>query len=309
MFPERHQTNSKTRLMTHIRTIGLHIFLVLMLVIAPRTFAETGRGDPARDLAKPDGETPSVGRAPEMSKRALAMDQPARRDLKEMERVRNARDAIKALGKRLRAMDRYSVNAELRLEQVLKSGEKIITHEDVWADVAPNRLRMTVLSPGRERTIFFDGNKVTIWSPLNRYYAADEFNGDLADLPVFLAKEHAVDVPLADLLLWGREPVDLKATTQANYVGRERVDHRLCDHYAIRQKDVDWQIWIDSGGAGLPCKYAIIDVNGKGSPVWQATFQFDAGSTFADGRFSFVPPKDAVEIAFGSAETHSKQGR
>ena len=49
----------------------------------------------------------------------------------------------------------------------------------------------------------------------------------------------------------------LKNITAAGYIGTSRIDGVEYDHAAIRQTDVDWQVWIEKGETPLPRKLVI----------------------------------------------------
>jgi hypothetical protein len=206
-------------------------------------------------------------------------------------------DAVAEMSERLARLESFSVKADLSWEEVLENGEKILTLEQVQADVArPDGLRMERSSPGRERIFYYNGDKAVLWGPVTRYYATVPFSGTLGELAAHLADRYAYEVPLADLFMWGHDPEQIKAIEAANFIGQDRIGERLCDHYAFRQENVDWQIWIDTAEGGLPCRYAIVDLSDPARPLFQATLEIDPEAGFYDQRFTFDPPKDAAEI-------------
>ena len=207
--------------------------------------------------------------------------------------------AVVAMGERLRALKSFSVEAEMSSDEVLESGEKLTHLEHVKADVKPpSGLRLARVSTRRERIFFYDGERAVLWGPTTGYYTSIPFNGGLKDLIVTAAQKYSYEVPLADLFLWGSDEEDAKEIVAGNYVGTAMVGDRVCDHYAFRQNNVDWQIWIDKAEGGLPCRYSIIDLTDEARPMFQATVRIKTGVVFDDARFQFVPPKDAVEIPF-----------
>lgn len=215
-----------------------------------------------------------------------------------------ALQAAVAMSERLHELEAFSVEADLSWEEVLATGEKILSIEQVTAEVArPSGLRLERSSPGRERIFFYDGKRAVLWGPITRYYAAVAFDGPLSDLAVVLAERYGYEVPLSDLFLWGGDPEDTASIREAKYIGEARIGGRLCDHYAFREEGVDWQLWIDSGEGGLPCRYAIVDLRDPANPLFQATVVVRPVTEFPDSRFSFVPPDDAIEIRFLEAET------
>ena len=78
-------------------------------------------------------------------------------------------------------------------------------------------------------------------------------------------KRYGIDLPLADLFYWGTEHDGTGAITAATHVGVSNVEGFVCDHYAFRQKDVDWELWIEQGGRPLPRKMVITTTSEKSS--------------------------------------------
>ena len=231
---------------------------------------------------------------------ALAAPAAAQDDAPDPPRIDPAAlEAARAMGERLRALDAFTIEATLSTEEVLESGETLLHLERLTADIdPPGGLRMELRSPGRERVFLYDGARAVLWGPITRYYTAVPFSGTLTALVQETARRYDYHVPLSDLFLWGTEAADLARVTQAQYVGADYLGGRVCDHYAFRQEGVDWQLWIDTAEAGLPCAYRITDLSDPARPSFAATLTIGTGAVFDDRRFTFAAPDDAVEIPF-----------
>lgn len=220
-------------------------------------------------------------------------------------------EAAAAMGKRLRALDAFTIEATISSEEVLASGEKLLHVERVNADVdPPHRLRVERRSPGRERVFLYDGTQAVLWGPITRYFTAVPFEGNLTELVGKTAEVYDYHVPLADLFLWGTRAADLERITQAHYIGADYLGERVCDHYAFRQEGFDWQLWIDTAEGGLPCAYRITDLSDPAHPSFAATLTVETGAVLDDNRFTFAVPRDAVEIPFqaeAAARANSKE--
>lgn len=207
--------------------------------------------------------------------------------------------AVTEHGERLRTLGTFSIDADLVFEEVMETGEKITVIEQVTADVrAPNSIRMTKSMPDRKRVLFFDGQKVVLWSPILKFYAEMPFEGTTAEMIGAAAERAGYELPLSDLFIWGVDPADVEAVTQAAYIGQAMIDGRLCDQYALRQEDADWQIWIDTAEPKLACRYAIVDLSDEARPIFQATVRIDTDVDLADSRFTFEAPEGAERIQF-----------
>ncbi len=213
--------------------------------------------------------------------------------------------AVKDMGATLRALPAFSIRGTLAWEEVLDSGEKTMIIEQVTAEAAPpHGLRISRSSPDRERIFYFDGESATLWAPILRYYTQVPYNGSLSELVAEVASKYEFEVPLADLFLWGADDDDFEAITSARYLGRSRLGNRVCDQFALRQPDVDWQIWIEDTEEGLPCGYSIVDLTDDARPTFHATVTVTPELEIADNRFTFKPPEDAIPIPFATAKAH-----
>jgi hypothetical protein len=114
-------------------------------------------------------------------------------------------------------------------------------------------------------------------------------------------QQYGLDIPLADLFFWGTEESGVEDIKEAAYIGPARIGGRQCDHYAFRQQNVDWQVWIQSGKQPLPCKLLITTTQVPEQPQYAAVLSWDltphTGTTFA-----FVPPKAAARIEVAPLE-------
>jgi hypothetical protein len=156
--------------------------------------------------------------------------------------------ALRDMGAYLQTLKRFRVSTELTGERVLADGQKLSHTATADIDVErPNKLRALMHSARSERQIFYDGSTVTLFSPAQKYYSTVEFTGSLGDLINRLRERFGVEVPLSDVFLWGTPAAPLDKIESAMNAGQDYVGEELCDHYAFRQANADWQIWIATG--------------------------------------------------------------
>lgn len=91
----------------------------------------------------------------------------------------------------------------------------------------------------------------------------------------------------------------VKDLTAAGFVGKSRVGDSDCDHYAYRSKDVDYQLWIQSGDKPLLRKIVITSKKVASQPEFISVLAWDLSPKIDDSTFAFVPPQGATRIAFG----------
>lgn len=78
--------------------------------------------------------------------------------------------------------------------------------------------------------------------------------------------------------------------------GQDFVGGDLCDHYAFRQANADWQIWIMAGNKPLPRKVVITNRGDEARPQSVSLIDWNLKPGFKDSVFKFTPPKGASRI-------------
>jgi hypothetical protein len=111
-----------------------------------------------------------------------------------------------------------------------------------------------------------------------------------------LQEKFGVEVPLSDLFLWGTPAAPLDRIESAMNAGQDFVGDDLCDHYAFRQGNYDWQIWIQTGSKPLPRKLVITNRADEARPQSVSLIDWNLKPTFKDSNFTFTPPKGASKV-------------
>ena len=212
-------------------------------------------------------------------------------------------ERLNAMGAHLRSLKAFTVNADVTVEEVLDSGQKV--ENALTVEIAarmPDKLRVTTTSAERSRKIYYDGKSVTIFGEKLGYYGSFPAPATIAQTVDVAAKKYGLEVPLADLFLMGTDKFDTKSITEAIYVGPQMIGGVLCDQLAFRQPGVDWQICIERGKAPLPRKLVVTGTDGDAAqPVRRSILTWKAGSAPEAAAFTFVPPKGATRIAVKEA--------
>jgi hypothetical protein len=79
-------------------------------------------------------------------------------------------------------------------------------------------------------------------------------------------------------------------------VGSATIDGTTCQHYAFRQDDIDWQLWVQKGDYPLPRKLVITTKTDDARPQHTAVYRWDLAPSFNDAAFTFDPPKGALRV-------------
>ena len=207
--------------------------------------------------------------------------------------------ALKDMGAFLQTLKRFRVSTELTGERVLTDGQKLQHTATADMDVErPNKIRALMHSARSERELVYDGKTVTLYAPAQKYYSTVEFTDTIGKLIARLEERYAVEIPLADLFLWGTPAAPVDKIESAMNAGQDFVDDDLCDHYAFRQGRIDWQIWIEAGGKPLPRKVVITNRGDEARPQSVQIFDWNLKPGFKDTVFRFAPPKGATKVEF-----------
>jgi len=205
--------------------------------------------------------------------------------------------ALKDMGAYLQTLKRFRVSSELTGERVLADGQKLQHTATADMDVdRPNKLRALMHSARSERQLFFDGKTVTLYTPAQKYYSTVEFSGSLGELISRLRERYGVEVPMSDFFLWGTPAAPLDKIESAMNAGQDFIGEDLCDHYAFRQANADWQIWIMTGGKPLPRKVVITNRTDDARPQSVSLIDWNLKPSFKESVFKFTAPKGASKI-------------
>jgi hypothetical protein len=205
--------------------------------------------------------------------------------------------ALQKMGKHLQALKRFSVSLDLTGERVLEDGQKLDHTATAQIDVdRPHRARTLMRSARSEREIFYDGKAVSLYAPQQKYYSTVAFDGNLGALVERLRERYGIEFPLADLFVWGTPNAPTDQFESAMFAGQDYIGSDLTDHYAFRQKDIDWQIWITTGDKPLPRKLVITRRDDDARPQSVSIIDWTTSPTFKDSEFTFRPPAGARKI-------------
>ncbi|QRQ83885.1 DUF2092 domain-containing protein [Cupriavidus oxalaticus] len=207
--------------------------------------------------------------------------------------------ALNDMGKYLQSLRQFEVFIDLSGERVLQDGQKLQHTATADLDVQrPDRLRALMRSARSQRDLIYDGKKVTLYSPAQKSYSQADFSDNLGVLAQRLRERFGVEIPSADLFLWGTPEAPVDNIESAMNAGQDIVGGELCDHYAFRQGQLDWQIWIATGNRPLPRKLVITNRSDEARPQSVTQYRWNLNPRFGNSAFAFAPPKDARKAEF-----------
>ena len=206
--------------------------------------------------------------------------------------------ALDKMGESLRALTDWSVDAVATNETVLDTGQKlqfggtvrIVAHK-------PDRLLISVKSDTQSRDFYYNGKTVAVVAPKLKYYAEKPAPPTTKEVLAALNDKFGIDIPLADLFLWGTDPKYKAALISGYTVRPATIDGQSCMQYAFRQDSADWQVWLPASGPSLPCKLVITSTDDDSMPQYSAILKWKTGTPAPAGTFDFKPPAGYNKIA------------
>jgi len=205
--------------------------------------------------------------------------------------------ALKDMGAHLQTLKRFQVSTELTGERVLADGQKLQHGAAAEMDIErPNKVRTLMTSARSRRELIYDGKTVTLYTPSQKYYSSVKFSGTLGELADKLEDGYNVELPLSDMFVWGTPAAQFDKIESAMNAGQDFIGNDLCDHYAFRQGNFDWQIWITVGSRPLPRKLVITNRADEARPQSVSLIDWNLKPAFTAATFKFTPPKGASAI-------------
>lgn len=212
--------------------------------------------------------------------------------------------ALEGMGAYLRTLKNFEVGVTSVTDDLLDNGQMAqFTSSSTVKVRRPDGLRLdTVDDRGDRKQLFYNGRSTTVYGPAHKYYATVPSPPTLAEVAQVLAQKYGIEVPLTDLFYWGSGSVRTADIRSADSLGETQVDGHATTHFAIREKDVDWQIWIDRGDKPLPRKLVITTTGQTARPQHATLLRWKLLPAFPAGTFDFRPPAGARRIAIQTAD-------
>lgn len=213
------------------------------------------------------------------------------------ERDPQALEVLATVGKYLRTLKTFAINVESTKDEVLENGQKVqFATSLVYRVKAPNHLRVDITGERMLRHFYINGKTFTQYAPRPNFYATIDAPGTIKEVLERAAQKYNVELPLADMFLWGTDIDAAKDIKEASSLGVERMSGQDCEHFAYRQEGVDWQLWVRRGAQPLPCKLVITTLTDPSQPQYSSMLKWNTTSAIADNVFVFTPPKGAKKI-------------
>ena len=181
------------------------------------------------------------------------------------------------------------ITPQLEKIQFTNSGEALLSR--------PDKLRAHRTGGYADVELVFDGKTLSVLGKSRNVYAQLDGPESVDALIEALRAGHGIALPGADLLLTNAYEVLTDGILEAKHIGRGIIDGVECEHLAFRNRDTDWQLWVEVGERPIPRKLVITSKTLNSAPQYTLQVKsWKTGVTPAADAFTFTPPKDAQKL-------------
>ena len=169
----------------------------------------------------------------------------------------DANQILKAMSNYLTAQKTISAEFDSALEVMTPQGEKIqFNSSGALLLQRPNEIRLTRTGGYADVELLLDGKAATLYGKnLNSYVQLDGVSS--VDQLIDTLRDRGMSIPGADLLLGNVYETLSADVIEAKHIGLGVINGVECEHLAFRNRDIDWQLWVQVGAKPIPCKYVI----------------------------------------------------
>ncbi|MCH8616599.1 DUF2092 domain-containing protein [Sphingomonas sp. SM33] len=208
-------------------------------------------------------------------------------------------DALKEMSNFLMSAKTLGIVSEGSLDVVTNDGQRIQLDGVTTYKVRKPGFVIDYASDIKSRRFIYDGKTFTVYSPKLGFYASVPAPGTNKEVLDTIYQKFGISLPLEDLFRWGDSGANadrVKALKSAYQVGTATIDGVETDHYAFREEDVDWEVWIQSSGDPLPKKLVIVDRSDPARPTFTSRLKWQINPAYSDADFAFTPDANAKKI-------------
>jgi hypothetical protein len=184
-----------------------------------------------------------------------------------------ADELLKQMSAYIGSANEFTFHADVTFDHVLPSGQKLqyAASEDV-ALQRPSGVYVEWTGDLGDRQFWYDGKSVTLYDPATPFYASDAAPPDIDAMLEKVITQLGFSPPLVDFRY--RDPYHaVRGNVQFGLdLGVTSVNGEQCYALAFVEKNIDWQIWIDTGPQLTPCKMVITYKAQPSQPQFSAVF-------------------------------------
>ena len=158
-------------------------------------------------------------------------------------------EALKEMSNFLMSAKTLEADAQGTLDVVTANGQRIQLDGNTNYKIRRPGFVINYNSDIKSRKFMYDGKNFTVYSPKLGYYATAPAPGTNREVLDTIYNKFG-SRSREDLFRWGDSGANaarLQSLQSAYKVGTVTLDGVPTDHFAFREGDVDWEVWIDRG--------------------------------------------------------------
>jgi hypothetical protein len=202
---------------------------------------------------------------------AASSEEPAAADTPKV--AATARQMLEEMGSYIGSAEHFTFRADIIFDHVLSSGHKLqFSATENIALQRPSGLYVEWSGDLGDRQFWYDGKSATLYDPDTPFYSFEKAPPELDGMLEELVTQLNFSPPLSDFL-YSDPYKSVRGSIQYGFsLGVTEINGRSCRALAFVEKEVDWQIWIDTGPQRVPCKVVITYKNNPAQPQFSAVF-------------------------------------
>jgi hypothetical protein len=222
-----------------------------------------------------------------------------------------AEEYLKGMCTYMAGLHTFSFQVEEMFDETQDDGQKLQLGNQRHMSVSrPDKMFGESEGDTKNSQFFYDGKTATVYDRAQKTYAVEKVPATIDGMLDDLHERFATNQTLSDFLFADSYKVFTENVESGAYIGEHYVGKVKCHHLAFRQKNLDWQIWIEEGEKPLPRKFVITFKQEPDQPQFTALFhRWDENPTLSDEMFQFQPPNGLRKVDFLNRHAEPKPAK
>jgi len=210
----------------------------------------------------------------------------------------DAKRLVKAMSDYMVQQTNVSFSFDSSLEVVTKDHQKLMLASSGTVNLSrPDKIRAVRDGGFANVEMMFDGKTLTVVNKDANEYAQADVPGTIDHLVDELRDRFHRPVSGADLLLSNIYDQLMLNVIDVKDLGSGVIGGTECDHFAFRDQDVDWQIWIAQGDRPYPCRYVITSKQVDQAPQYSVQVRdWKTGTEVATTNYEYTNTTKARKV-------------
>ena len=201
-------------------------------------------------------------------------------------------DALKKMSQYLMSLNTLQIKSDATIDMVTGDGQRIQFDGTTEYKVKRPGFAIHFKATPRAATSITTASSSRCMRPIWAITRQSPRQQRTAKFSDTIYNKYGIRLPLEDLFRWNDVGNDrAKNFKSAMVLGPVTFDGVKTTHYAFREADIDWEVWIQDGDQALPRKFSIVDRTDPAHPTFTARLSWTVNPTFTDSDFTFAPER------------------